>query len=83
MGLYKRDSGKPSITWPESVDEALCFGWKIAAGGLPANPLVVGDERKEGRNAAPAARPAYRAVCGQSGHRCDEEQQEMKQQRRF
>ncbi|MGI9067258.1 MAG: YdeI/OmpD-associated family protein [Pyrinomonadaceae bacterium] len=22
-----RDSGKPSITWPESVDEALCFGW--------------------------------------------------------
>jgi len=25
--LYKRNSGKPSITWPESVDEALCFGW--------------------------------------------------------
>jgi len=21
------DSGKPSITWSESVDEALCFGW--------------------------------------------------------
>ena len=27
VGFYKRDSGKPSITWPESVDEALCFGW--------------------------------------------------------
>jgi uncharacterized protein YdeI (YjbR/CyaY-like superfamily) len=27
VGLYKRDSGKPSLTWPESVDEALCFGW--------------------------------------------------------
>jgi uncharacterized protein YdeI (YjbR/CyaY-like superfamily) len=27
VGLYKKDSGKPSITWPESVDEALCFGW--------------------------------------------------------
>ena len=27
LGLYKRDSGKPTITWPESVDEALCFGW--------------------------------------------------------
>jgi len=26
-GFYKKDSGKPSITWPESVDEALCFGW--------------------------------------------------------
>lgn len=27
VGYYKRDSGTPSITWPESVDEALCFGW--------------------------------------------------------
>jgi len=27
VGLYKRDSGHPSITWPESVDGALCFGW--------------------------------------------------------
>lgn len=27
VGFYKRDSGKPSITWPESIDQALCFGW--------------------------------------------------------
>ena len=27
VGFYKKDSGKPSITWPESVAEALCFGW--------------------------------------------------------
>jgi uncharacterized protein YdeI (YjbR/CyaY-like superfamily) len=27
VGFYKKDSGKSSITWPESVDEALCFGW--------------------------------------------------------
>jgi uncharacterized protein YdeI (YjbR/CyaY-like superfamily) len=27
VGFFKRDSGKPSITWPESVDQALCFGW--------------------------------------------------------
>ncbi len=27
VGYYKRDSGKPSLTWPESVDEALCYGW--------------------------------------------------------
>jgi uncharacterized protein YdeI (YjbR/CyaY-like superfamily) len=25
--FYKKDSGRASITWPESVDEALCFGW--------------------------------------------------------
>jgi uncharacterized protein YdeI (YjbR/CyaY-like superfamily) len=25
--FYKKDSGKLSITWPESVDQALCFGW--------------------------------------------------------
>ena len=27
MGFHKKGSGKPSITWPESVEEALCFGW--------------------------------------------------------
>ena len=27
VGFYKKGSGKPSITWPESVEEALCFGW--------------------------------------------------------
>lgn len=27
LGFYKKGSGHPSITWPESVDEALCFGW--------------------------------------------------------
>ena len=27
VGFYKKGSGKPSITWPESVAEALCFGW--------------------------------------------------------
>lgn len=27
VGFYKKGSGKASITWPESVDEALCFGW--------------------------------------------------------
>jgi uncharacterized protein YdeI (YjbR/CyaY-like superfamily) len=25
--FYKKGSGKPSITWPESVQVALCFGW--------------------------------------------------------
>jgi uncharacterized protein YdeI (YjbR/CyaY-like superfamily) len=27
VGFFKRGSGRPSLTWPESVDEALCFGW--------------------------------------------------------
>lgn len=27
VGYFKKGTGKPSITWPESVDEALCFGW--------------------------------------------------------
>jgi uncharacterized protein YdeI (YjbR/CyaY-like superfamily) len=27
VGFHKRGSGRPSITWPESVDQALCFGW--------------------------------------------------------
>ncbi|MCZ8522122.1 MULTISPECIES: YdeI/OmpD-associated family protein [Paenibacillus] len=27
VGYYKKGTGQPSMTWPESVDEALCFGW--------------------------------------------------------
>ena len=27
VGFHKRASGEASLTWPESVDEALCFGW--------------------------------------------------------
>jgi uncharacterized protein YdeI (YjbR/CyaY-like superfamily) len=26
-GFFKKGSGRPSVTWPESVDEALCVGW--------------------------------------------------------
>jgi uncharacterized protein YdeI (YjbR/CyaY-like superfamily) len=26
VGYYKTVSGKPSLTWSQSVDEALCFG---------------------------------------------------------
>jgi uncharacterized protein YdeI (YjbR/CyaY-like superfamily) len=27
VGYHRKGTGKPSMTWPESVDEALCFGW--------------------------------------------------------
>jgi len=27
VAFYKRESGRASITWPEAVDEALCYGW--------------------------------------------------------
>ena len=27
VGFHKKSSGEPSLTWPESVDAALCFGW--------------------------------------------------------
>ena len=27
VGFYTKESGRPSIPGPESVDEALCFGW--------------------------------------------------------
>jgi uncharacterized protein YdeI (YjbR/CyaY-like superfamily) len=27
VGFHKRGSGTASLTWPESVDQALCFGW--------------------------------------------------------
>ena len=27
VGYYRKESGKLTMTWSESVDEALCFGW--------------------------------------------------------
>ena len=27
IGFYKKDSRKISVTYPEAVDQALCFGW--------------------------------------------------------
>lgn len=27
VGYYKVKTGKPSMTWPESVNQAICFGW--------------------------------------------------------
>jgi uncharacterized protein YdeI (YjbR/CyaY-like superfamily) len=27
VGFHKVGSGRPSMTWEQSVDEALCFGW--------------------------------------------------------
>ena len=27
VGFWKKATGKPSMTWSESVDEALCYGW--------------------------------------------------------
>jgi uncharacterized protein YdeI (YjbR/CyaY-like superfamily) len=27
VGFHKKGTGRPSLTWAESVDEALCFGW--------------------------------------------------------
>jgi uncharacterized protein YdeI (YjbR/CyaY-like superfamily) len=27
VGFHKKGSGRPSITWPEAVDQALCYGW--------------------------------------------------------
>src|SRR6185437_13125271 len=27
VGFHKKHTGRPSLTWPESVDAALAFGW--------------------------------------------------------
>jgi uncharacterized protein YdeI (YjbR/CyaY-like superfamily) len=27
VGFHRKGTGLPSITWPESVDQALCYGW--------------------------------------------------------
>ncbi len=37
VGFYKKGSKRPSVTWPESVDEALCYGFCFSANSTPMN----------------------------------------------
>jgi uncharacterized protein YdeI (YjbR/CyaY-like superfamily) len=42
VGFYKKGSKRPSITWPESVDEALCYGWiDSARKGIDAQTYTI------------------------------------------
>ena len=36
---YKKASGKPGVSYPEAVEEALCFGW------IDSRPNALDDER--------------------------------------
>jgi uncharacterized protein YdeI (YjbR/CyaY-like superfamily) len=27
VGFHKKATGRPTVTWSEAVDGALCFGW--------------------------------------------------------
>jgi uncharacterized protein YdeI (YjbR/CyaY-like superfamily) len=56
VGFHKKGSGKPSITWPESVDEALCFGW------IDGVRRTVDDERYTIRFTPRKARSTWSAV---------------------
>jgi uncharacterized protein YdeI (YjbR/CyaY-like superfamily) len=43
VGYWKQKTGKPSLTWSEAVDEALCYGW------IDGVRRGVDDERHEQR----------------------------------
>ena len=71
VGFHKIGSGKPSITWPESVDEALCFGWidgvRRSLGDdalhdpLHAAPAAQHLERDQHPSASPCSKPKARS----------------------
>lgn len=58
VGFYKKDSGRASITWPESVDEALCFGW---IDGIRTRASIKPDERSLKRDILRRARSSGRS----------------------
>jgi len=65
VGFHKRGSGKPSITWPESVDQALCFGWidGIRRSLGVTSYTIRFTPRRRGRSAGPL-RPSLQASQG-------------------
>jgi uncharacterized protein YdeI (YjbR/CyaY-like superfamily) len=54
VGFYKKSSGRPSITWPESVEQALCFGW-IDGVRKSIDDISYTIRSRRGRRAAPGA----------------------------
>lgn len=56
VGFYRKDSGKPSITWSEAVDEALCFGW------IDGIRKKVSDEAYSNRFTPRRARSSWSAI---------------------
>src|SRR5882762_10627477 len=63
VGFYKRAAGKPGVTWPESVDEALCYGW---IDGIRKRV----DELSYTIRFTPRRAGADRAVCPDAGAQC-------------
>lgn len=41
VGLWKKHTGRPTITWEELVDEVLCFGW------IDGQGRKIDDERRQ------------------------------------
>lgn len=64
VGYYKKGTGRPSITWPESVDEALCFGW------IDGVRKRVDDERYEIRFTPRTARSTWSALTSRGWENC-------------
>jgi uncharacterized protein YdeI (YjbR/CyaY-like superfamily) len=52
VGYYKRGSKRPSMTWAESVDAALCFGWIVLqrGGKMRETGLQASAHRRENKS---------------------------------
>ncbi len=52
VGFYKKATGKPSMTWSESVDQALCFGWidGVRTSGDAESYVIRFTPRRKGSN---------------------------------
>jgi len=56
VGYWKKATGRPTLTWPEAVDEALRFGW------IDGVRLAVDDERHAQRFTPRMARSTWSLV---------------------
>ena len=63
VGLYRKASGRPTISWPESVEEALCFGW-IDGVRRRVDEVSTRSASPRANRAASGARPTSRKRSG-------------------
>jgi len=70
VGFYMRGSGKPSITWAELVDEALCFGWIDSVRQVDPRSPAVFSSQQESVGLLPSAGAELSAVGDLVGNQC-------------
>ena len=59
LGGYRKATGRPSVAWPDAVDEALCVGWIDSVRYSLDEDVATRSGSRRGARAATGARSTW------------------------